>query len=452
MHKNSQHSARDSEIVRVSVSLPIAATLYLLTRAAPRSPTTILSGGTAHVSRGCSTLTDPSAFASLAPDPTPSMRTGSPPRSTMATEARTSLRETVCSGAVVRRRKRRRSRRVAARAHPRRVLAAVCAARHSEARALCTAPRCAYFRREEAPGRVGRVARALAAVLWWWCVALLRLVALCAPPPGPSGAGAPPPPARAAEDAPAAASAACAGAPANSTDPPPPTPSPEPPDHTGWWWAGACVGGAVLLCAAGALARPHLRRRAAPNAATNPMLSVQVPGCAGMERLGAPGGPRLRHDHRHHHSTLEWEKQQRLQAMVGRLQEMVEQETRARSAAAAERLGLPPSIQLPDGEYGQDAHLQLRVPYQQAELTRSSFQPPPNKCVSDVPEWAGAADARRAQGGGGAGGGKKDGLLQKATRWWVRMGARPPPAFLPAAPPPCVMVPRRAAPSPPPDA
>ncbi|KAG6444870.1 hypothetical protein O3G_MSEX003584 [Manduca sexta] len=94
------------------------------------------------------------------------------------------------------------------------------------------------------------------------------------------------------------------------------------------------------------------------------MLSVQVPGCAGMERLGAPGGPRLRHDHRHHHSTLEWEKQQTLQAMVGRLQEMVEQETRARSAAAAERLGLPPSIQLPDGEYGQDAHLQLRVPYQ----------------------------------------------------------------------------------------
>ncbi|XP_050664514.1 uncharacterized protein LOC126965095 isoform X1 [Leptidea sinapis] len=90
------------------------------------------------------------------------------------------------------------------------------------------------------------------------------------------------------------------------------------------------------------------------------MLSVQVPGCAGMERLGAPGGPRLRH----HHTALEWEKQQRLQAMVGRLQEMVEQETRARSAAAAERLGLPPSIQLPDGEYGQDAHLQLRVPYQ----------------------------------------------------------------------------------------
>ncbi|CAH1638667.1 unnamed protein product [Spodoptera littoralis] len=117
------------------------------------------------------------------------------------------------------------------------------------------------------------------------------------------------------------------------------------------------------------------------------MLSVQVPGCAGMERLGAPGGPRLRHDHRHHHSTLEWEKQQRLQvqAMVGRLQEMVEQDVRARSAAAAERLGLPPSIQLPDGEYGQDVHLQLRVPYQQAELTRSSFQPPPNKCAAPRP-------------------------------------------------------------------
>ncbi|XP_046968874.1 laforin-like [Vanessa cardui] len=51
MHKNSQHSARDSEIVRVSVSLPIAATLYLLTRTEPRLPTTILSGEAAHMSR-----------------------------------------------------------------------------------------------------------------------------------------------------------------------------------------------------------------------------------------------------------------------------------------------------------------------------------------------------------------------------------------------------------------
>lgn len=94
--------------------------------------------------------------------------------------------------------------------------------------------------------------------------------------------------------------------------------------------------------------------------------------------------------------------------------------------------------------------------FQQAELTRSSFQPPPNKCVSDVPEWAEAGAARGACAGAGTGAGagagaKKDGLLQKATRWWVRIGARPAPAFLPA-PPPCVMVPRRAAPSPPPDA
>ncbi|XP_048487547.1 proline-rich protein HaeIII subfamily 1 isoform X2 [Plutella xylostella] len=186
------------------------------------------------------------------------------------------------------------------------------------------------------------------------------------------------------------------------------------------------------------------------------MLSVQVPGCAGMERLGAPAGPRLRHEHRHH--ALEWESQQRLQAMVGRLQEMVEQESRARSAAAAERLGLPPSIPLPDGEAGPDKHLQIRVPYQQAELTRPSFQPPPNKSVSDVPEWAaeggGGGAARRAGGAGG----KKDGLLQKATRWWVRMGARPPHCLPgeprprrapPPPPPPCVMVPRRPPPAPP---
>ncbi|XP_073947175.1 uncharacterized protein isoform X4 [Choristoneura fumiferana] len=206
----------------------------------------------------------------------------------------------------------------------------------------------------------------------------------------------------------------------------------------GCWRAGPAASATPARC------RCRRRRRSLPLCCDLQMLSVQVPGCAGMERLGAPGGPRLRHDHRHHHST-EWEKQ-RIQAMVGRIQEMVEQETRARSAAAAERLGLPPSIQLPDGEYGQDAHLQLRVPYQQAELMRS-FQPPPNKCVSDVPEWAGAeALARRGAGG-------KDGLLQKATRWWGRMGARPPPPFLPAsAPPPCVMVPRRAPPPPPPDA
>ncbi|XP_022830399.1 uncharacterized protein LOC111359172 [Spodoptera litura] len=132
----------------------------------------------------------------------------------------------------------------------------------------CTSQRCAYFGRERAPGRVGRAARALAAVLWWWCVALLRLVALCAPPPGPS----PPPSARAAEDAPSAA--ACASAPSNTTEPSPPPEPPDPPAHTEWWWAGACVGAAVLVCAAaGALARPHLRRRhaAAAAAAANPV-------------------------------------------------------------------------------------------------------------------------------------------------------------------------------------
>lgn len=83
---------------------------------------------------------------------------------------------------------------------------------------------------------------------------------------------------------------------------------------------------------------------------------------------------------------------------------------------------------------------------QQAELTRSSFQPPPNKCVSDVPEWAGGTGG---EGCGARRGGKKDGLLQKATRWWVRMGARGPlsPPLTPLPPPPCVMVPRGRAPA-----
>ncbi|XP_068618329.1 uncharacterized protein [Battus philenor] len=143
------------------------------------------------------------------------------------------------------------------------------------------------------------------------------------------------------------------------------------------------------------------------------MLSVQVPGCVGMERLGAPGGPRLRHDHRHHHSTLEWEKQQRLQAMVGRLQEMVEQETRARSAAAAERLGLPPSIRLPDGEYGQDAHLQLRVPY----------QVPSRADKKQLPATAEQVRERRARVGGGGrwrgGGGGRAGEARGRQEGWA---------------------------------
>ncbi|CAH2039571.1 unnamed protein product, partial [Iphiclides podalirius] len=44
-----------------------------------------------------------------------------------------------------------------------------------------------------------------------------------------------------------------------------------------WWWVGACVGGAVLLCAAGALARPHLRRRNANAADANPPVHRHPP-------------------------------------------------------------------------------------------------------------------------------------------------------------------------------
>ncbi|CAB3251701.1 unnamed protein product [Arctia plantaginis] len=93
------------------------------------------------------------------------------------------------------------------------------------------------------PDRVGRAARALAAVLWWWCVALLRLVALCAPPPGPSA-----PSASAAEDAPSAA--ACASAPSNTTESS--SPPPEPPDpsaHTGQYTCRAPrLHPGLLLC------------------------------------------------------------------------------------------------------------------------------------------------------------------------------------------------------------
>ncbi|XP_041987493.1 uncharacterized protein LOC121739206 isoform X1 [Aricia agestis] len=156
------------------------------------------------------------------------------------------------------------------------------------------------------------------------------------------------------------------------------------------------------------------------------MLSVQVPGCAGMERLGAPGGPRLRHD-RHHHTTLEWEKQQRLQAMVGRLQEMVEQESRARSAAAAERLGLPPSIQLPDGEYGQDAHLQLRVPYQVPSRADQKQFPATTEQVRE-------RRARVGRRGAADGGGQRRGQEGRAAAESdALVGAHAPASRLPAA-------------------
>uniref|UniRef100_A0A2H1V5H9 SFRICE_032205 n=1 Tax=Spodoptera frugiperda TaxID=7108 RepID=A0A2H1V5H9_SPOFR len=108
-----------------------------------------------------------------------------------------------------------------------------------------------------APGRVGRAARALAAVLWWWCVALLRLVALCAPPPGPS----PPPSARAAEDAPSAA--ACASAPSNTTEPSPPPEPPDPPAHTGQYTCARTPQSALPLAPPLASPRHPLRQRCA---------------------------------------------------------------------------------------------------------------------------------------------------------------------------------------------
>lgn len=109
--------------------------------------------------------------------------------------------------------------------------------------------------------------------------------------------------------------------------------------------------------------------------------------------------------------------------------------------------------------------------FQHSELTRSAVQPPPNKSVLDVPEWAAPpGPGLGGMGGGLPGGGqrlqkqptsqKKDGLVQKglsAFKYLVKMGGGrapelgPPPAEegerrpLPA---PCVMVPLRPPPAP----
>ncbi|EDW68515.2 uncharacterized protein Dvir_GJ12660 [Drosophila virilis] len=53
----------------------------------------------------------------------------------------------------------------------------------------------------------------------------------------------------------------------------------------------------------------------------------------------------------------------------------------------------PHHVPLPDSEYGQDRHLQIRSSYQQSEITRSYTKPPPNKTVRDVPEQICAANA-----------------------------------------------------------
>ncbi|KAH8365893.1 hypothetical protein KR093_007007, partial [Drosophila rubida] len=53
----------------------------------------------------------------------------------------------------------------------------------------------------------------------------------------------------------------------------------------------------------------------------------------------------------------------------------------------------PHHVPLPDSEYGQDRHLQIRSSYQQSEITRSYTKPPPNKTVRDVPEQLCAANS-----------------------------------------------------------
>lgn len=123
------------------------------------------------------------------------------------------------------------------------------------------------------------------------------------------------------------------------------------------------------------------------------MLSVQSPGCAGMERLGAPGGPggggggldrqRQRRELDNllvyaihiiiafydllfnlpiaHNSRNHLQNMAALQQMSREMNRILELQAQAKGA---QTLNCPHHIQLPDGEYGPDRHLQLRVPYQ----------------------------------------------------------------------------------------
>ncbi|XP_077301077.1 uncharacterized protein LOC143921601 [Arctopsyche grandis] len=87
----------------------------------------------------------------------------------------------------------------------------------------------------------------------------------------------------------------------------------------------------------------------------------------------------------------------------------------SRGVHNSDALNLPHRIPLPDGEQGQDRQLQLRVAYQQSELTRSAIQPPPNKSVQDVPDWAPPPPRKPPSPH------KKDNLMQKAVKYLAKI-------------------------------
>ncbi|XP_055687942.1 uncharacterized protein LOC129792661 isoform X2 [Lutzomyia longipalpis] len=105
-----------------------------------------------------------------------------------------------------------------------------------------------------------------------------------------------------------------------------------------------------------------------------PMLSVQSPGCAGMERLGVPARTSLNspsvHDDRNPIS-----RRMRVDAIQAR--DSLQHQNVIRCPHHVPVGG--------DSEWGPDRDLHIRTPYQ-TEITRTYIRPPPNKTALDVPD------------------------------------------------------------------
>ncbi|XP_055703025.1 uncharacterized protein LOC129801748 [Phlebotomus papatasi] len=121
-----------------------------------------------------------------------------------------------------------------------------------------------------------------------------------------------------------------------------------------------------------------------------PMLSVQSPGCAGMERLGVPARNSLNspsvHDERNHIS-----RRMRVDAIQARDPHQHQNVIRCPHHVA---LG-------GDSEWGADRDLHIRAPYQ-TEITRTYIRPPPNKTALDVPDTSYPAAFSQRSGSSGS--------------------------------------------------
>ncbi|XP_063701807.1 uncharacterized protein DDB_G0271670 [Culicoides brevitarsis] len=146
------------------------------------------------------------------------------------------------------------------------------------------------------------------------------------------------------------------------------------------------------------------------------MLSVQSPGCAGMEWLGVPSRTtiatsttrdersRRRRDNNETSSSSSSSSSSSIttkanqynhypysntssnSSSVGGMTPQICPNSNSNTKSSSIANQYPHHVQLPDGEYGDDRHLQIRTPSQQSEILRTYPRVPPNRTVQNVPD------------------------------------------------------------------